>query len=113
MADISAYEFGRITIDGTQHSKDVIVVPGRVVPNWWRQEGHSLVVEDFSEVLDELPPNLIVGAGAYGRLSPDPGALEELRARGVDVQVMPTGEAVERYRTSDPDVTAAALHLTC
>jgi hypothetical protein len=41
------------------------------------------------------------------------GALEALRARGVDVEVLPTAEAVRRYAQLDPRKTAAALHLTC
>jgi hypothetical protein len=48
------------------------VLPDRVVPNWWRREGHSLALEDFAEVEDELPENLILGTGAHGRLSPPP-----------------------------------------
>jgi hypothetical protein len=50
---------------------------------------------------------------AYGQLRPGPGALEALRARGVEVGVLPTGETVERYAQLDPRKTAAALHLTC
>jgi hypothetical protein len=36
-----------------------------------------------------------------------------LRSRGVDVEVLPTAEAVGRYAVLDPRKTAAALHLTC
>jgi hypothetical protein len=113
MPEIKSYDFGRVTIDGRQETRDVIVLPGRVVRGWWRKEGHGLVLEDLDEVLDELPERLLVGTGAYGQLQPDPGALEALRARGVDVEVLPTAEAVERYGQLDPRRTAAALHLTC
>ena len=91
----------------------MIVLPSRVVGEWWRREGHSLVPEDLDEVMDELPERLIVGCGAHGRLHPHPSVLEELRKRGVEVEAMPTGEAVERYGELDPARTAAALHLTC
>jgi hypothetical protein len=33
--------------------------------------------------------------------------------RGVAVEVLPTPQAVRRYRELDPPRTAAALHLTC
>jgi hypothetical protein len=33
--------------------------------------------------------------------------------RGIDVEVAPTPEAVARYAELDPQMTAAALHLTC
>ena len=55
----------------------------------------------------------MVGTGAHGQMRPDPGTLETLRARGIQVDVLPTGEAVARYGELDPRRTAAALHLTC
>lgn len=113
MATIEDYSFGRITIDGKEHTKDVIVLPGRVVPNWWRRDGHSLVLEDLDDVIDELPPNLIVGRGAQGRMRPDPDALRRLEEKGITVEVLDTGDAVRRYLDLDPADTAAALHLTC
>jgi hypothetical protein len=113
MPEIEAYGFGRVTIDGREETRDVIVLPQRVVCGWWRKEGHGLVLEDLDEVLDELPERLLLGTGAYGQLRPDPGALEALSSRGIDVEVLPTAEAVRRYAQLDPRKTAAALHLTC
>ena len=113
MARIEGYRFGRILVDGEEQTKDVIVLPERVLTNWWRAEGHGLVLADLEEVLEELPAHLIVGTGAYGRLRPDPKTLDELRERGVEVEALPTEEAVRRYGERDPGRTAAALHLTC
>jgi hypothetical protein len=113
MPSIESYDFGRVTIDGREERRDVIVLPDRVVRDWWRQEGHGLVLDDLRDVLDELPEHLLVGTGAYGQLRPDPEALEALRGRGIDVEVLPTAEAVERYAQLDPRKTAAALHVTC
>lgn len=113
MPKIDDYDFGRIVVDGVEQTRDVILLPGRVVPNWWRQDGHRLTLDDLEAVLDELPGRLVVGTGAYGRMTPDPEALEQLRRRGVEVEALPTGEAVRRYDALDPNRTAAALHLTC
>jgi hypothetical protein len=113
MARISDYEFGHVVVDGEEHSRDVIVLPSRVVPDWWRQDGHSLMLDDLGDVLDELPERLIVGCGAHGRLRPNPSVLEALAERGIEVEAVPTDEAVRRYGQSDPARTAAALHLTC
>jgi hypothetical protein len=113
MAAIDDYSFGHIVIDGRTHSRDVIVLPTRVVSDWWRKDGHSLVMDDLTEVLDELPERLIVGCGANARLHPDPGTIKQLQLRGIDVEVAPTADAVRLYRDSDPSSTAAALHLTC
>ncbi len=113
MARLEGYRFGRVLIDGEEHVRDVIVLPGRVVGNWWRRDGHGLVLEDLEEVLDELPERLVVGTGAAARMRPDPATVRALRDRGVEVEVLPTGEAVRRYGELDPARTAAALHLTC
>ena len=113
MARIEGYRFGRVLVDGEEQTKDVIVLPERVLTNWWRAEGHGLVLADLDEVLEELPAHLIVGTGAYGRLRPDPKTLDELKERGVEVEALPTEEAVRRYSELDASRTAAALHLTC
>jgi hypothetical protein len=113
MPRIDEYEFGRIVVDGREQTRDVILLPGRVVPNWWRLDGHRLVLADLEDVLEELPERLVVGTGAYGRMQPDPETLEQLRGRGTEVEAMSTVEAVRRYGELDPERTAAALHLTC
>jgi hypothetical protein len=113
MPRIEHYEFGRIRIDGRDYSRDVIVLPDRVVPDWWRADGHSLVVEDLEQVLDDLPAHLVVGTGADRRMRPDTAALESLRARGIEVEALATPDAVRRYDELDPATAAAALHLTC
>jgi hypothetical protein len=116
VARLSDYRFGHVNVDGVEHTKDVIVLPDRVVGNWWRRDGHSLVMADLDEVLDELPECLVVGCGADGRLSPDPGVAAALAQRGVEMEALPTAEAVERYselEAANPAAVAAALHLTC
>jgi hypothetical protein len=113
MARLADYSFGRLTVDGHEHRRDLIVLPGRVVSDWWRREGHSLAMEDLEDVLDELPARLVLGTGAYGRLRPDAAVIAELERRGVHVECLPTDAAVRRYGELDEQGTAAALHLTC
>jgi hypothetical protein len=113
MARIDDYSFGRLVVDGEEEQRDVILLPRRVVRNWWRRDGHALVLEDLDEVLDELPERFIVGTGADGRMRPDPDALRQLEERGIEVEVLATPDAIRRYQESNPAATAAALHLTC
>jgi hypothetical protein len=84
-----------------------------VLTDWWRADGHRLVLADLDDVVEELPEHLVVGTGAYGQMRPDSEALNELRQRGIEVEALPTDEAVHRYGELDPRRTAAALHLTC
>ncbi len=110
MARIDHYEFGRIVVDGRQETKDLIILPDRVVRNWWRRDGHRLVLDDLVEVLDELPPHLVVGTGADGRMRPDPDTVQQLQERGVTVEALPTGQAVRRFTACrNASLAAAAL----
>jgi hypothetical protein len=97
MAPVDHYEFGRIVVDGRVETRDLIILPDRVVRNWWRQEGHVLVVDDLGEVIAELPSHLLLGTGADGRMRPDPETIRHLQERGVTVEALPTGQAVRRF----------------
>ncbi len=99
-------------MDGEEQTKDVIVLPERVLTNWWRAEGHGLVLADLEEVLEELPAHLIVGTGAYGQLRPDPKTLDELRARrrGRGAADGRSGAALLRTRC-ESDGRGAPSHL--
>jgi hypothetical protein len=113
VASLSNYAFGQVTVDGSKQTRDLIVLPNRVVTDWWRREGHSLALEDLEDVLSELPERLILGVGAHGRLRPDPAVIAELERRGIAVECLRTDDAVRRYGECDSRRTAAALHLTC
>jgi hypothetical protein len=113
MPKLEGYRFGRLVVDGEEQTRDLIVLPERVVINWWRADGHRLVLEDLKEVRGDLPAHLVVGTGAYGQMRPDPAAVEQLQREGVTVEALQTAEAVRRYGELDPRRTAAALHLTC
>jgi hypothetical protein len=110
---IEEYRFGHVVVDGAEQTRDVIVLPDRVLTNWRRADGHRLVLADLSEVIDELPERVVVGTGAYGRMHPEPETVRELGEKGIEVEALPTDEAVRRYGELDPRRAAAALHLTC
>ena len=44
---IEEYTFGRIRIGGREYTKDIIIHKGKIYDNWWRKEGHNLVLEDL------------------------------------------------------------------
>ena len=75
MPRLQDYSFGRIVVDGQEQTRDLIVLPERVVTNWWRREGHSLALDDLREVEGELPEKLILGTGAHAAQQPLDGEL--------------------------------------
>jgi hypothetical protein len=111
---IDAFRFGQITIDGHVYTQDVIILPDRVLPNWWRESGHALAYEDLQQVLSKPPEVLLVGLGVFGRMKVPEEVRRRIEQDGTSVVALPTGEACEAYnqRCGDEKVVAA-LHLSC
>ena len=108
------YSFGRVTVDGEVHTKDLIVHDGGVIPRWWREQGHSLVPSDLDTIIHNNLKTLIVGCGASGQLVVPLSTQEWLQNRGVSVIALPTAEACRRYNEMcSRGGVVAALHLTC
>lgn len=112
---IDAYEFGRITVDGREYRADVIILPERVVADWWRVEGHGLAPEDLKEVVAAEPKLFIVGTGSYGAMSVPAHTVTYLEGRGIKLEAYDTAHAVRRYNelAAGGESVAAGLHLTC
>ena len=111
---IESFRSGQIVIDGRFHSRDVIILPERVLGGWWRKEGHALHPEDLEAVFEAAPDTLIVGQGVYGRMRVTSETRQALRAAGIELVALPTGEACETYNTMREEgagAVAAALHL--
>lgn len=114
MPRIDNYKFGQIVVDGQTYSRDLILLPDRVVPNWWRQDGHVLRVADLEDVLETRPDVLVVGLGAFRRMRVLSETRDALEAAGVEVIELSTKRACEEYgELCEQRVVAAALHLSC
>lgn len=114
--NLGQYEFGTLIADGHEIRSDVLITPAGVQERWWRREGHVLHLEDLGVLLDGSVDRLIVGTGAFGRMRPAAGLQEDLAARGVTLEVLPTAAAVDRINELlhlGATRWAGALHLTC
>ena len=111
---IDRYEFGVIIIEGQTFRNDVLIWPGRIKGDWWRQEGHLLQLDDVAEALSANPEVLVVGRGEPGKMAVDPALAVYLKDRGVELMTHPTREACRVINDlSRTRRLAAALHLTC
>jgi hypothetical protein len=111
---VEDYRFGRMVVDGTPHTRDLILLPDRVMANWWRKEGHRLSVADVQAVIDAAPEIAVIGTGAYGRMRVPQETRRALRAEGIDLRVARTGDAWRVYNDlRERHATAGAFHLTC
>ncbi|MDO8057018.1 MAG: MTH938/NDUFAF3 family protein [Candidatus Hermodarchaeota archaeon] len=112
---IDDYQFGSIIINGQTYTTDVIVFPDRVRPEWWRLEGHKLLIQDLKCVLQAKPKLLIVGTGYYGKVRIPSTTRKHLSEMDINLIAKDTSAACKlynTYRTSKQQVIAA-LHLTC
>ena len=111
---IDRYRFGRLVVDGQSHTKDVIILPDKVIEGWWRKQGHTLLPDDLEEVLAARPDLLIVGQGVYRRMNVTAEAKQALEQAGIKVVAHSTKKACETYnQLRGQRAVAAALHLTC
>jgi hypothetical protein len=111
---INSYDFGRIVIDGTAFTTDLIILPDRVMDNWWRRDGHVLHVADIELIVKEKPEVLIVGTGKYGVMKVSTQTREYIESKGIELIVEQTEQACEIYnKISQDKKVVAALHLTC
>jgi hypothetical protein len=111
---IESYCFGNLVVDGQQHQRDVIILPGRVLGGWWRKEGHALHPEDLEAVFKAQPDLLVVGQGANGLMRIVSETRRALEEAGIELVALPTEEACQAYnRLCEQQSVAAALHLTC
>ncbi len=111
---IESYKFGEMTVDGQNYSADLILLPGRTISSWWRQEGHKLSCEDLQGLFDEEISALVIGTGFHGQMK----ILQDVRlaaeAKGIRVYAEKTARAVEIFnQLSEHERTAGAFHLTC
>jgi hypothetical protein len=112
--EIKDYKFGQMVVNEEQHTRDLILLPNRVVANWWRKSGHRLDVDDLRQVLDAAPEVLVVGTGAYGMMNVPPETQQAVEAAGIELQAARTGEAWQTYNDlRERRWTVGAFHLTC
>jgi len=112
---VENYRFGKIVINGEKYSKDLIVFRDEIRTNWWRKEGHSLCLEDLTALDDIKTDILVVGIGSAGIMKVPSDVIQGLSKKGIEVIVLKTQEAVEKYNklAKQKKQVAGAFHLTC
>jgi hypothetical protein len=111
---ITDYSFGKITVDASTYTSDVIIYPDRVEPSWWRKEGHLLQIPDLTDIVKAGLSTVIIGTGFYGAMQVPEKTIEYFKTKNIDARIGKTKEAVRLYNEiSAGKPVIAALHLTC
>ncbi len=113
--NVNDYRFGRIVIDGSSYSSDVIIMPDKVIDGWWRKQGHELQIEDLNDVMPASPDILVIGTGCFGNMRVPEETVTFLEKHGITVKQAKTGDAVRLFNDLQKECAniVAALHLTC
>ncbi|MCI0401074.1 MAG: MTH938/NDUFAF3 family protein [Gammaproteobacteria bacterium] len=112
---ITDYTFGKIDIDGTVYTTDVIIYPAKIDSSWWRKEGHRLQIKDLCDIVKAKPEVVVIGTGYFGRMDVPRETRTYLESLGITVHAVRTSDAVTLFNRLQQDAAAivAALHLTC
>jgi hypothetical protein len=111
---IESFSFGNITIGGKNYTTDVIVYPDRVDSNWVREEEHRPQISEFANIIKTEPEILIIGTGYAGVLSVPDQIRNYLTAKGIEVRVEKTKQAIEMFNVlRHKEKVVAVLHITC
>ena len=112
---IESYSFGYIKVNGKEYNKDLIIYPDKISSNWWRKQGHLLVLEDLMDVIDYKPDKLVIGKGDPGMMDVPGIIITELMKQNIKVISKPTKEAVNIFNQliEKNEKVVGAFHLTC
>jgi hypothetical protein len=112
---IEKYSFGSMTVLDTTYTKDLKIIQGRVVGDWWRKEGHRLTADDIADILGAKPSVIVVGTGAYGAMQVAKSLRAELAELSIELIAEPSPRAVETFNrlVAEGVAVAAGFHLTC
>jgi len=111
---IDSYTFGKLLIDDVPYSKDLIILPDKIIPDWWRNTGHVFDVDDCREILSADIDMVVFGLGKFGLVKIAPELIEELEKKGIEYRSASTAKAVRLFNELFSTMkTAGAFHLTC
>ncbi len=112
---IKSYSFGKIVMEDKAFFRDIIILPGKIIDNWWRKEGHSLQLDDLKDVEDIIADAVVIGTGYYGLMRVDKEVIEYFKQKGMEVYMAETGKAVEKYNelVRKGKKVIGLFHLTC
>lgn len=113
---IDQYTTGsHMTVKGTTYRKDLKIIRGEVIGNWWRQQGHRLAADDIGDILAASPEILVIGTGYAGNMTVPDDVRQTLENHQIKVVAQTTADATATFNrlVEEGKDVAGAFHLTC
>lgn len=116
--EITGLSWGRIEVGRSRSYKDVKLYPGGSREWDWTETGTTHVPgiqpADVQELLDHGATTIVLSKGIHERLQVRPETLQMLEEKGVEVYVLQTEKAAERYNElQKKDRVGGLFHSTC
>lgn len=116
---IKSVSWGHVEVEGAGSPyKDAKLFPGGSKPWNWTDTGTShapgIQPGDVRELIELGATVIVLARGMYERLQVCPETIQLLKDHKVEVHVLPTEEAVERYNAlAETTAVGALIHSTC
>lgn len=109
---IRHYDDDGITINETRYTRDLIVLPEAVIPDWASAPAAELTLAHFDALAGHEREILLLGTGRVQRFPPA-RLMAELGRQGIGLEVMDTAAACRTYNVlmSEDRRVAAALMI--
>jgi hypothetical protein len=115
---ISRLSWGRIEVEGHLPFKDAKIFPGGAREWDWRETGTRHVPgiqpADVQELIEHGARTVVLSQGVWERLQVCPETLDVLSGNDIQVEVLQTEAAVERFNELRENIAVGGLfHSTC
>lgn len=115
---IARLAWGRIEVDGYPPFRDAKIFPGGAREWDWQETGTRHVPgiqpADVAELIEHGAKAVVLSRGVWNRLQVCPETLELLATSGIEVEVLQTEAAVERFNALRGVMPVGGLfHSTC
>ena len=113
MPRIEELEFTKLVSAGKVYRAPCIVYPDKVDGRWWRTDGSTFGPGDFDDLIAAQPEVVILGKGLVNLVSVPEETLARFSDAGIEVEVLTSKEAAERYNEllAQGRKVAGAFHL--
>ena len=112
---IDSYRFGEMLVNGRSYTSDLIIFNDRIEDQWWRENGHMVMLQDLGDVITAGPEVLVVGRGKLGAMKIPEVTADAIEEAGIQLVDARTEEAVEVFNqiAGTGKAVVGAFHLTC
>ena len=112
---IDSYRFGEMLVNGRSYNSDLIIFNDRIEDQWWRENGHMVMLQDLNDVISADPDVLVVGRGKLGAMKIPEETADAIEGAGIQLVDARTEEAVEVFNqiANTGKAGVGAFHLTC